>query len=460
MKVKRLIVALMVSVLSLGVFFGCTSSSSSNNGIKGKLFTKESLDSKVYENLPIIEIETEEHQVPIDKENYINCSFKLSNCEDETHNIEVSMKNKYGDDDSVGIRLRGNTTRLMDKKPYRIKFDSKTSLFGLEKNKSWVLLADYKDSSKIRNYAAMTLGNSLENLDFTPTPHHVVLFMNGYYQGLYLLCEQIDENKGRTNVKDDILPTDINFPFLVEMDRRALEEGITGVDNFRPEYFQPVEIKYPETEDRIEGTNDVVFEYVEEYINATFKSLVNSTAVDVSFSNNPMSFEDLVDVDSFIEYYLVNEVMYNSDASWGSIYMHKSKNGKLKFGPIWDFDWSMSGEFDYDPYNKSEIGLANQLCILTNDSPLYYFAKNETNFEKLCNKWAETKEKVNDVCDQLKDYKSTIIEASKFDAEYWYGETGAYQADMQYDYVRLFLLDRVAYFNETLVVENYNTIFN
>ena len=459
MKLKRLIVAIIVCVISVGLFAGCTSSSSSGSSIKGKLFSKEDLDAKVYENLPVIEIDTQDHQVPIDKENYVNCGFKISNCEDESHNFEVSMKGQYGDDDSVGIRLRGNTTRLMPKKPYRIKFDSKTSLLGLEKNKSWVLLADYKDSSKIRNYAAMTIGNSLDNLDFTPTPHHVVLFLNGYYQGLYLLCEQVDENKGRTNIKQDISPIDTSFPFLVEMDRRALEEGVTGVDNFKPEYFQPVEIKYPEADERLAGTTDIVFNYIQEYINAVFKSLVENTAVNVSFSGTPMRFEDLVDIDSFLEYYLVNEVMYNVDASWGSIYMHKTKDGKLKFGPLWDFDYSMSDEFDYEPYDKSEIYLAKMLCMLREDTPLWHYAKNEANYIKLCNKWQSISVKVLNVCEDLSQYKSTIIEASKFDAEYWYGKTGSYQADMQYDYVRLFLIDRVAYLDKTLIVSNYNTIF-
>ena len=428
---------------------------------ENKDFLLENIENKAYKNMPIVEITTQDQVLPYNKEDYINCSFKISNCEDVDDNFSVDMKSEYGDEDCVGIRLRGNSTQNMPKKPYRIKFDKKKSLFGLEKNKSWVLLADYKDNSSIRNYAAFTLGNKMEYLDFTPTPHHVVLFLNGYYQGLYLLCEQVDEKEGRTNVESDILSTDINYPFLVEMDRNALSEGITGIDNFQPNKFYPIEIKYPEAEDRIEGESDIVFNYIQEYINAVFATINNNESVDVSFSDESMSFEDLVDVDSFIEYWLVNEVMFNQDSTWGSIYMHKTKDGKLKFGPNWDYDWSMSESYYSYPYDVSEIYVAQQLCILKYDTPLREFAKSsEDNFELICNKWLSMKSKVLETTEDLRIYKSQISSAGRFDAEYWYGETGAFQFDMQYDYVRLFLLDRVAYLDKTLTVSNYNTIFN
>jgi len=426
------------------------------------IYTIDNIDESAYSGVPIVEITTQDGVLPYNKEDYVNCSFKISNCEEDGDEFEVSMKDEYGDEDSVGIRLRGNSTQGMPKKPYRVKFDKKKSLFGLEKNKSWVLLADYKDNSAIRNYAAFTLGNKMENLDFTPTPHHVVLFMNNNYQGLYVLCEQVDEKEGRANVESDILHTDKSFPFLVEMDRRALEEGITGVDNFKPDKYYPIEIKYPEADERPEGETDVVFNYIQEYINAAFNSLVNNTSVEVSFSDTPVTFEDLVDVDSFIEYWLVNEVMFNQDSKYGSIYMHKNKDGKLKFGPVWDFDWSLSNSYYPYPYDISEIYVAQQLCILKNyNTPIEDFARaSEENFELVCTKWQQMSDKVLETVEELRKYKSTISSAARFDAEYWYGETGAFQFDMQYDYVRLFLLDRVQYLDKTLVVSNYDSLFN
>ena len=112
------------------------------------------------EELPIINIDTKD--VSIDsKEKYTDMTFTLENCDGELSEI------------TGGIRLRGNTTMHYPKKPYRIKFDEKQSLFGLEKAKSWVLLAEYLDPSALHNYTAFSLASELSGLSFTPTPHKV-----------------------------------------------------------------------------------------------------------------------------------------------------------------------------------------------------------------------------------------------------------------------------------------------
>ena len=159
------------------------------------------MDSFDIGDLPIIEIFTQGNELPKDKENYVNCSFEISNCKNEEDNFSVEMKNSVDEDGSVGIRLRGNSTMQYDKKPYRIKFDKKQSFFGLEKNKNWVLLADYLDTSKIRNYAAFKIAQGFDALSFTPAPNHVVVYINGECKGLYLFCEQIDEKEGRAAVE-------------------------------------------------------------------------------------------------------------------------------------------------------------------------------------------------------------------------------------------------------------------
>lgn len=453
---KKKILSFVIMIICLFSSLNLLSSCSCNDK-----YTLQNIDKEAYKNLPIVEINTHNKLLPYNKEDYINCSFKISQCENESYNMNVVMKNKYGDDDSVGIRLRGNTTKDMPKKPYRIKFDKKKSLFGLESNKSWVLLADYKDNSSIRNYTAFTLGNKIDEIDFTPTPNHVVLFINNEYKGLYLLCEQVDENVGRCNVKSDIKSGDNSFPFLVEMDRRSLNEGITGVDNFKPNKFYPIEIKYPDADERLNGETDVVFNYIKEYINAVFSTIGTDDAIEVSFSETLVKFSDLVDVDSFIQYWLVNEVMFNQDSTWGSIYMYKAKDGKLKFGPNWDFDFSLSSIWYEGPYYFSEISKAQEFCILRQNTPLREYAKlSEKNFELVCNKWLTLREDVLTTVEELRLYKSKISRAARFDAEYWYGETGAFQFDMQFDYVRLFLLDRVKFLDENLVQSKYSEIFN
>ncbi len=396
--------------------------------------------------IPVIEINTQYNLMPVSKEEYVNASFKISNCENSQDNFEVKMKDNYGDEDSVGIRLRGNSTKLARKRPFRIKFDKKKSLMGLEKNKSWVLLADYYDQSYLRNYVAFSIASDMDNMKFTPTPNHVALIINGNFQGLYLLCEQIDEKEGRTGVEEDFnVEYDTEFPFLVEMDALAHKEGIIGVDNFYVEGFKPVEIKYPEADERgVINGNDKVYKYINEYINAVFTTLRTGSPVKVSFRENLVSFEDLVDIDSAVDYYLMYEIMCSSDQNnLKSIYMNKSKDGKMQFGPIWDFDWSMTGGWEV-PYVESGIETANILNIIK--SPIFNkLLKNEAFYTKVVTRFNEIKSRILEVAENLKTYKAKIDNVASIDTRCWHGVTGQFQYDMQYDYVRLYLQDRYTF---------------
>ena len=88
--------------------------------------------------MSIVNIDTDGAPIK-NKVDYVDMTFSIENCDDELSSV------------TCGIRLRGNSTMKYDKKPYRIKFDKKQSLFGLDSAKSWVLLADWKDRSMMNN---------------------------------------------------------------------------------------------------------------------------------------------------------------------------------------------------------------------------------------------------------------------------------------------------------------------
>lgn len=428
-----------------------------NNVSVAKVSKKQFLEM-VGDNLeiPLIEVNTKQGKIPHDKENYINCSFKLTNCDDEKYNFSVDMGETADGKNNVGLRLRGNSTFSEMKKPYRIKFAEKQSLFNLKKNKSWVLLADYFDQSYIRNFTAFTLASNVistladDDQYFAPTGHHVALIINGEFKGLYLLCEQMDENKGRVNVKDDSafenIETKTDFPFFIEMDNQAFTEGVTGVDNFYTDYgFQPVEIKYPESDERgkTEAT-DKVFDYIKEYVNSVCYLLKYGGTVDVSFRQNPVSLEELVDIDSFVDYYLLTEITHCSDSIWKSIYMYKSTNGLLKIGPIWDFDYSMA-DTDDRPYKESYIETANNLFIAKHSAIFNNLFSYDGFYDKVTARYEIIKGEILKTADYLKTYKAKIDLVAKIDAKMWHGKSGLFEYDMQYDYVRLYLQDRYTY---------------
>lgn len=265
--------------------------------------------------IPRVDIDTSGVKIK-SKEEYVDCTVSISGTEIENY--------------SAGIRGRGNSTCGLPKKPYRIKFDEKVSLFGEEKNKSWVLLALYGDYSAVKDKLAFTMADAIETNAFVPSYNYVELYLNGKYQGLYLLTDQVDENFGRTGVKEKFTAEDVEVPFLVELDAYAPEEGIEGVHWFKigGNYFA---IKYPEVDERY---TEEQFEYIKQYI------------IDVDNACTEGSLEKLsalVDIDSFIDYYIVQEAMGQAEINWKSVYISKTKDGLMKMGPIWDFDWSAMG---------------------------------------------------------------------------------------------------------------------
>ena len=252
----------------------------------------------------------------LSKEKYVDCTVSISDTEIQ----------KY----SAGIRGRGNASWGLLKKPYRIKFDEKVSLFGEQKNKSWVLLAMYDDISALKDKLAFTMADAIGTDVFVPSYHYVELYINGIYNGLYLLTDQVDENDGRAGVKEKFTADDVEVPFLVELDAYAPDEGVEGVDWFSVA-GNAYAIKYPEADERY---TEEQFEYIKKYI-----SDVDSACREGSLEK----LSALVDVDSFIDFYLVQESMCQAEINWKSVYMYKSKDGLMKMGPIWDFGWSAMG---------------------------------------------------------------------------------------------------------------------
>lgn len=267
-----------------------------------------------YTGLPIIWIETVGRQEIISKEEYLKASFKLQ---------ENVITRGAGDVliDSVLIKGRGNTTWGMPKKPYRLKFDKKQSLLGEPMDKSWVLLSNYADKTMLRVYTAFYMGY-ISNLDYTPKSHFAELILNGQYNGTYLVCDKIKISADRVNVGND--------GFLLEVDTKAEDGDIT----FRLDHIsEPINIKEPENI----SVGDDNYNYI-----TAFMSKADSALYSSNFTDPDNGWQKYIDMDSFVDWYLINEITKNNDAlMYSSCYMNLKRGGKIKMGPLWDFDLAM-----------------------------------------------------------------------------------------------------------------------
>lgn len=220
----------------------------------------------------------------------------------------------------TNIKGRGNSTWIQPKKPYAIKFNKKKSLLSLPEDKSWVLLANYLDPTLLRNSVALYMGNEMSTLDWTPHYQYVDLTLNGQYKGIYQLGEKVKISKGRVNVGDDGFLLEVDYRAQFEEDARYF--SVSHIEN-------NVNIKDPDVE-----YDDEDFNYIKNYV-------IEADAILFSddFTDPDNGWQKYLDMDSFVEWYLINEISKNNDAVFfSSCYMNLKRGGKLKMGPLWDFD--------------------------------------------------------------------------------------------------------------------------
>ena len=424
----------------------------SNDDIKEPIVEKISYfgsDNDVYR----INIETDNGNLPTSTSTYLNATFNIT---------EQDITKVLNDTSNIQIRVRGNSTSAPDKKPYKLKFKEGTSLFGLKKAKDWVLLANYFDKSNVRNYLAYTLANKIDNLNFQPSSIFIDLYINSKYQGLYMLCEQIEANNGRVDIENHYNSDGVSS-FLLEVDDRAKDE-FNGYKNKC--YFTlgeyDIAFKYPSANDYISAfnTNDNVF--LEQYIKDSKWAISFFTdALAILKSNNFDEFSKYFDIESFINYYFIQEFFKNVDVSSTSQFYvidQADETVKIKCGPVWDFDIS-AGVVD-DSQNSVYTTYAKTELYVKQVDMFYRLMFNNRKFnQKVSEKYNEIRPLILETFDELTNIKNALTKAQnrnqirwKFPIErkYWI-EVNAMSIEYfnleniegHYDYLESFLNERL-----------------
>ncbi|MBR1874144.1 MAG: CotH kinase family protein [Eubacterium sp.] len=257
---------------------------------------------------------------------------------------------EYGGDDPSGtyemeyIRGRGNSTWGPDKRPYKIKLNKGADLFGMGSNKHWVMLANYFDFTMLRNKYTYWLGSRL-GMEYTPQCVFVNFVMNGEYLGSYYLCEQVRIGKSRIAI-DDLESTpdaadepEITGGYLLSLG--GSEDGKRTISTSRDVTMLIENPGFPEDGSQSEAQ----YEYISSYIQRLEDAIYGS-----GFKNSEgVSYKDYMDIESTAMYYLFQEFSMNGDGYGnGSTYLYKKRDGKLYWGPLWDFDYVAWGSTEYD----------------------------------------------------------------------------------------------------------------
>lgn len=248
------------------------------------------------------------------KADYRKCSIAIT-----------SRRTEWNYSGTGRIRGRGNSSWLWyDKKPYRIKLDEKAELLGLDNDKDWVLLANYRDPTDMMNNFVFIMGRGL-GLPFTNKSRYVEVTLNGDYIGLYELTEQVEVGSGRVDI-------DKEQGLLLELDE---DDGPNlspqATDNFWSSLYRlPVCVKHPS-----DPPSDKKAE-----IRETFAKIERAIK-----NHDYNALSEQLDVSTFIDYMLIQAFVYNVEvAAPRSIYLYKDAGKKWAFGPLWDFD----AGYDFD----------------------------------------------------------------------------------------------------------------
>lgn len=289
-------------------------------------------------NLPLIMINT--NGIAIPDEPKLNAKMGIIDNGPGKRNFYDDDFNGYNG--NIAIEIRGSSSQMFPKKGYgfetrdSINGDLNVSLLTMPQDNDWVLYAPYSDKTMIRNVLAYNLGAKVQG--YAPRTKYCELFLNNNYSGLYVLTEKVKRDKNRVNVTKmsttDVTGDAVTGGYIFKLDRGY--DGTNGfVSNFMPaNQLGNYVYVYPKPEDMQVAQKDYLQTYFRRCENALYTTKLS----------DPEGYSKLVNVDSFVDYLLLNEFIKNVDSYRLSVYMHKdrdSKGGKLNMGPLWDCDLAL-----------------------------------------------------------------------------------------------------------------------
>ena len=295
--------------------------------------------------LPIIVINTCNDS--INNENPVRAKMKIIYHEDGriNHLSDTSDFRTLNYNGDIDIKIRGNSSQYSPKKQYKLHtfhaFDenNNVSLLGLPSENDWILNSIAFDPSYIRDFISYGLSAKIGN--YAPRCRFCEVVIDGDYKGLYIFTEKMKAGKDRINVQHHHQGENINDDraYIFKADRDI--DSTSWIDiSYHIPYSDTVvyNITYPNAEMITESQIEFVQNY---YQNFTNQISMQNEAIDVGFPA-------LIDIPSFIDFMLIGEFSSNVDIYQVSTYFHKDIQGKLRAGPVWDFNLTFGNDIQYN----------------------------------------------------------------------------------------------------------------
>ncbi len=315
-------------------------------------------------NLPIVTIDTHGQTIPYDDPRIVADMGIIYNGAGQRNRVSDPPNNYSG---KISMEIHGQSSAGWDKKSYNIETQNNdgsnrnVSLIDLPEENDWVLYAPYYDRSLMRNVLTYDLARKMGW--YAPRTRYCELILNGVYQGVYVLTEKIKRDKNRVNINklkpDEISGDDVTGGYLLRIDKEPWKDGF---DSPYPPFAGSDDViryqyRYPKAKDIVPEQ----VAYIKRYV-LTFENIMHDSV----YSDPETGYAKYINVASFIDNVLVNELSRNVDGYRLSAYFYKDKDsngGKLTAGPVWDYNFSFGNAGYYDSW-------------LTAGWQLLYFADN------------------------------------------------------------------------------------
>lgn len=314
-------------------------------------------NSLLYSELPIIKINTNGQQI-VDEPKITADMGIIYNGPGKLNYLDDPFNNYNG---KIGIEYRGWSSSEFPKKSWGIETrdaqgeDLKVSLLDFPEESDWILYAPYNDKSLMRNFLTYNIVNSFSPY-YNVRSRFCELYINDSYWGVYVFMEKIKRDKNRVNIAklnpDEITGDDLTGGYIVKVDwpDTTKNSGWTSYSSY-PD-AKPIDFlyEYPKIEDISEPQR----KYIQSYIDS-FETALNHK----DFGDPVKGFRKYADANSFVDYFLMSELSKNIDCYRFSVFMYKdkkSKDGRLKVGPLWDYDIAY-GNCNYGTERADSTGL-------------------------------------------------------------------------------------------------------
>ena len=344
-------------------------------------------------NLPIMLITTDldpETNSPIEipDEPKVLGTMKLIFRPDGTRNYLTDITNDsfLNYNGRIGIELRGSSSQVLEKKPYGFTTlladddsNNNVSLLGFPSENDWVLNSLAYDPSMIRDYLSYQLASNMGN--YAPRVKYIEVIVNDDYKGVYILTEKIKRDSNRVNLKkikdsDNSLP-EVTGGYIIKADKTTGGDEVAWTMPNSSGWYTDFLHHYPKTENISSQQTD--------YIKNVFTDL-ETNSENTSIANG---YPSIIDVPSFVDYMIMAEIASNPDSYQFSTFFHKDRGGKLRAGPVWDYNLSYGNdlfvfEFDRSFYDLWQFEFDNSGAKFWKD--LFY---NDTFNCYLAKRWFE-----------------------------------------------------------------------